>query len=180
MKIETYLASLPEDAEDLREDFALILKEAADLGLTEAEFAGVILALAYALKQTALIQMAELYAADKLSPEDRQAVQIALMVMARNNTYYRTLDLIADAEFAKFPAKFHTSAMQVIKVPKRQFEFYALSISMVNGCAECIKAHRKGLEKAGGTQAQAQLVLRLSAVLAAVAQLRLVQQLSGS
>jgi alkyl hydroperoxide reductase subunit D len=89
--------------------------------------------------------------------------------MAMNNIYYRFVHLVSAPDYKSMPAKLRMSVIGRPGVEKTDFELWSLAVSAINGCGMCVDAHERELRKAGvGTEA-VQAVVRIAAVVHAVA-----------
>jgi alkyl hydroperoxide reductase subunit D len=52
----------------------------------------------------------------------------------------------------------------------KDFEFYSLAVSVLNGCGMCVDSHVKQLEKHGMSPTQIQLAAKIAAVINSTAQ----------
>jgi lipoyl-dependent peroxiredoxin subunit D len=97
-----------------------------------------------------------------------EAAEAAAAIMAMNNVYYRSKDLLAQggvSGYEDLPARLR---MQVIAerrgAPQDDFELWCLVASAVNGCAGCLAAHERQLKAAGWTSEQVHDGLRIAAI----------------
>ena len=67
------------------------------------------------------------------------------------------------------PAKLRMNALTSHGADPLDFELWSLAVSAVNGCGMCIDAHEREVVKKGATKELVQNVVRLAAVVQAVA-----------
>lgn len=170
MSMEQLKESLPEYAKDIRLNLSQLFGNIGQSGLTEQQFYGTALALAYALKNQTLLEMLQEEGKDFLPLEIKQAAKIAATIMAMNNIYYRAAHLAEQPELTNMPAALRMNAMLNPGAPKLDFELFSLAISALNGCGMCIQAHIKQLLAHDLSMTGIQTSLRLAAVLNATDQ----------
>jgi len=137
--------------------------------LTDQQRWGALVATAIASRNGAVIQAIEAEAAAKLSPEALAAAKTAAAIMAMNNIYYRFVHLVGSEDYRTLPARLRMNALAKPGVDKADFELWSLAVSAVNACGRCITAHEKVLRETGTTPEQIQAVVRIAAVVQAVA-----------
>lgn len=168
MNIEQLQQSIPDFAKDIRLNISNLFGNSAQSGLTESQFYGTALAVAYSLNNRQVIRAIELSGAAHLQPEITQAAKTAATLMAMTNVYYRAVHLAENKELTTMPANLRMNAMMNPGVSKVDFELYSLAVSAVNGCGMCINAHVNQLLKHDITTGAIQSVLRLAAILNAL------------
>jgi alkyl hydroperoxide reductase subunit D len=72
-------------------------------------------------------------------------------------------------DYAKMPAKLRMNVMARPGVDKATFELWSLAVSAVNGCGMCMESHEHAVREHGLTTEQVQSVVRIAAVVHAVA-----------
>jgi alkyl hydroperoxide reductase subunit D len=85
-----------------------------------------------------------------------------------NNIYYRFTHLVG-GDYPKMPAKLRMNVMARPGVDKATFELWSLAVSAVNGCGMCMESHEHAVREHGLTTEQVQSVVRIAAVVHAVA-----------
>lgn len=169
MSIEQLKQSIPDYAKDIRLNVSNLFGNIAQTGLTESQFYGAVLAIAYSLKNKQILDAILAEGEAHITSELQQAAKIAATLMAMNNVYYRAIHLAGNKELSLLPANLRMSAMANPGVPKADFELFALAVSVLNGCGMCIHSHVAQLEDAGIAKAAIQSALRIAAVLNAMA-----------
>jgi alkyl hydroperoxide reductase subunit D len=86
-----------------------------------------------------------------------------------NNIYYRFVHLASAPEYGTMRAGLRMNAIGNPGVERADFELWSLAVSAINGCGMCIDAHEKELRKAGIRPEQVQAVVKIAAVVHAVA-----------
>lgn len=170
MSIENIKLQLPDYAKDIRLNLSHLFANRKQLGLTEKQFEGVVLAVAYSLKDPKLIKAMEEEIADTLQPELVFAAKTAATLMAMNNIYYRFIHLSEDKELATMPAQLRMNGLMTHGIDKMDFELFALAISSINGCGLCISSHVKQLLAHGCERWAIQSAIRIAASLNAALQ----------
>jgi alkyl hydroperoxide reductase subunit D len=178
MSLENLKNALPEYAKDLKLNLSNL---AAEPALTEQQRAGTFIVAALASPSPTVIEALAAEFAPKLAPaatrcgegssRDHGDEQYLLpaAIMAMNNIYYRFVHLVSAPDYKSMPAKLRMSVIGRPGVEKTDFELWSLAVSAINGCGMCVDAHERELRKAGvGTEA-VQAVVRIAAVVHAVA-----------
>ena len=168
MTIEKLLETVPDFAKDIRLNVNNLFTNLTQSGLTERQFYGIALAVAFSLKHDALIQAIQFEAGDALDQELIQASKLAAILMAMTNIYYRATHLAEDSELARMPANLRMNAMNNPGVPKIDFELFALAVSALNGCGMCISSHVKQMLSHDVGRLGIQSALRITATLNAM------------
>lgn len=165
MSIEQLKQAIPDFAKDIRLNVGNLFGNMAQSGLTETQFYGVALAVAYTLKDRRIIDAIKADGVLYITAELDHAVQTAAALMAMNNIYYRAIHLAENKELASLPANLRMNGMVNPGVPKADFELFALAVSAINGCGMCIHSHVKQLLEHELNKIAVQSVLRIAAVL---------------
>ncbi|MFA6303736.1 MAG: carboxymuconolactone decarboxylase family protein [Legionella sp.] len=166
MNIEQLQQSIPDFAKDIRLNVSNLFGNIAQSGLTESQFFGTALAVAYSLNDKQLIEA--LKQTGEFSDEVQQAAKTAATLMAMTNVYYRAIHLAENKELASMPANLRMNAIVNPGVPKIDFELYSLAVSAISGCGMCISTHVAQILKHDVDKMGVQTVLRLAATLNAV------------
>jgi alkyl hydroperoxide reductase subunit D len=163
MTIEQLKAELPDFAKDIKLNMSNLFGNIASLGLTESQFYGTCLAVAFSLKNQVVVNamLGEIHQAglEALTP----AAQTAATLMAMNNVYYRATHLAENKELATMPANLRMNGMLNPGVSKIDFELFALAVSAINGCGLCIQSHVAQLLQHDVTKITIQSALRIAA-----------------
>jgi alkyl hydroperoxide reductase subunit D len=168
MSIEQLKQDIPDFAKDARLNLSNLFGNISQSGLTEAQFYGVALAIAYSLREKKIVAAISDAGAAYITPELQQAAKIAATLMAMNNIYYRSIHLAEDKELSQLPANLRMNGMMNSGVSKVDFELFSLAVSALNGCGMCINAHVRQLAESEVSRIAIQSVLRIAAVLNAV------------
>lgn len=169
MSFEQLKQQVPDFAKDIRLNLSNLFGNMAQSGLSESQFYGTALAIAYSLKNKRIIDSLLTDGEAHLSFEVQEAAKIAATIMAMNNIYYRAIHLAENKELSLMPANLRMNAMTNSGVPRVDFELFALAVSSINGCGMCIHSHVKQLLEHEVSKVEIQTVLRLAAVLNALA-----------
>lgn len=169
MNIEQLKNSIGDYAKDIRLNLSLVMTEEGSFGLTQRQIYLIALSCSWALKNKNLIEALKAESELILSDNERLAAQSAAAIMAMNNIYYRFLHLVEDPDFARLPAKLRMNILANPGIDKADFELICLSISTLNGCGMCIKAHAQVLGKGQIAKESVQSAVRIAAVFNAVA-----------
>lgn len=165
MSIEQLKQAIPDFAKDIRLNVSNLFGNKAQTGLTETQFYGVALAVAYTLKDRRIIDAIQSDGALHITPELEHAVKTAAALMAMNNIYYRAIHLAENKELASLPANLRMNGMLNPGIPKADFELFALAVSAINGCGMCIHSHVKQLLEHELNKVAVQSALRIAAIL---------------
>ena len=166
MSIESVKERLPSYAKDIKLNLSNITGSTA---LNAQQVWGSALASALAARNAEVIAAVSDEAAAHLSPQAQEAAKAAAAIMAMNNIYYRSVHLLGDAELTKMPARLRMTVIANPGVDKLDFELWSLAVSAVNGCGMCLEAHAREVKAKGATREAIQDVLRIAAVVHAVA-----------
>jgi lipoyl-dependent peroxiredoxin subunit D len=166
MSIESLKERLPSYAKDIKLNLSNITGSTA---LNAGQVWGAVLASALAARNADVIAAVSSEAAQHLSPQAQDAAKAAAAIMAMNNIYYRSVHLLGDTELAKMPARLRMTVIANPGVDKLDFELWSLAVSAVNGCGMCLEAHAREVKAKGATREGIQDVLRIAAVIHAVA-----------
>ena len=89
--------------------------------------------------------------------------------MAMNNVFYRTRHLLSDHEYGTLRAGLRMNVIGNPGVDKVDFELWSFAVSAVNGCGACLDSHEKTLRQHGVSAQGVQSIVRIAAVVHAVA-----------
>jgi alkyl hydroperoxide reductase subunit D len=166
MSLDALRETIPAYARDLSLTLSSLEGETV---LTDQQKWGAFLAAAHAVGTGPVIRAVEQAAAEAgLSDEARTAARAAAAIMGMNNVYYRALHLMKNPEYRTLPARLRMNVIANPGVDKTDFEFWALTVSAVNGCGGCLDAHESELKKRGLSSVAIQSALRIAAVINAV------------
>ena len=159
---------LPAAAKDLRLNLSSVLRGEH---LNERQLYGTLVSCAFAARNAELLAAAEEEASGKLSDDDIALAKSVAATMGMNNVYYRFLHLVEDPEYGQMPARLRMQALggAADDEDKRDRELWALAVSAVNGCGQCIQAHEQTVRSHGGSKAMIHEAVRVASVVAASA-----------
>ena len=166
MSIESIKDALPAFARDLKLNLSSVV---AASELTPAQRWGAALSAAIAARNPELVAAIEADAAPHLDAAGRDAARAAAAIMAMNNVYYRFTHLVEDADYGRMPARLRMTVIGNPGVPHLDFELWSLGVSAINGCGMCMAAHARAVTEKGGSKEAVQAVVRIAAVVHAVA-----------
>ncbi|MDH5723344.1 MAG: carboxymuconolactone decarboxylase family protein [Alphaproteobacteria bacterium] len=166
MSIESIKSQIPDYAKDIKLNLSSL---ANDESLTQAQIWGCFYASAYATGNANLIQAIEAETETKLSEAEKNAAKSAAAIMAMNNVYYRFAHLAKNKEYQTMPAKLRMNVIGNPGVDKKDFELWAMAVSVINGCGMCIDAHEAALRNEGMSSSDIQMAARIASVTNAVA-----------
>jgi alkyl hydroperoxide reductase subunit D len=156
---------LPDHARDLRMNLGVITSSTM---LTSQQAWGTALAAAVTARNAEVV--AAIAADAQLSPEAAAAARGAAAIMGMSNIYYRFQYLMGDGSaYAQLPARLRMQLMGNPGVGHVDFELWCLAASLITGCDKCVQAHETTVRDRGGTTEQVQDVVRIAAVIHAVA-----------
>lgn len=161
MSLDALRDLLPAYAKDLSLNLSSL---AAETTLGDQQKWGCILASAHAVGVGPVVRAVEAAADAHLSPEAKGAAKAAAAIMGMNNTYYRSLHLMKNQEYATIPARLRMNILANPGAPKLDFELWSTAVSAINGCGACLDAHEAELRRHGATAVQVQAALRIAAV----------------
>lgn len=166
MSIDNLKNKIPDYAKDIKLNLSSIAGEET---LNPQQLWGTMLASAIASRNETVLAEIAAEAAQHLSPEAQNAAKAANAVMAMNNIYYKFISMMKSADYAGMPPKLRMNVIANPGVEKADFELWALSVSVINGCAGCVKSHEKSLRELGVSQEQIQTAIRIAAIVHAAA-----------
>ncbi|WP_207459173.1 carboxymuconolactone decarboxylase family protein [Azospirillum sp. SYSU D00513] len=166
MSIDALRGTLPDYAKDLKLNLSTVLTSP---NLTPQQAWGTAVASAIASRNDALIKAVAADAVAHLEPAAFNAAKAAAAIMGMNNIYYRFVHLSGHPDFKTLPARLRMNIIGNPGVDKLDFEMWSLGVSAVNGCGMCIEAHEREVLGKGATKEAVQDVVRIAAVLHAVA-----------
>lgn len=170
MTLEALKDSLGDFSKDIKLNIGSILSPEGAPDLTQNQIYGIALASAYATKDKPIIEALKAEAAGTLSESELNAAKASSTIMGMNNIYYRFVHLVQDKEYGKMPARLRMNVIASPGIAKVDFELYSLAVSAINGCGMCMEAHVTEVIKAGVSRLGVQSVIRIAAVVNALAQ----------
>lgn len=169
MTIEQLKNKLLDSAKDIKLNLSNVLTEQGAPDLNKNQIAGIALASAYSIKNSALIAAVLSEVQTTLSGAEINAAKSAATIMAMNNIYYRFIHLAKDQDLSSMPANLRMSVIGNPGIDKINFELNCLAVSAINGCGMCIEAHTHTLIKNGVSKLAIQSSVRIASVLNAAA-----------
>ncbi len=168
MSIESLKSALPDYARDLKLNLSGVLTQPS---LSAAQTWGTALASAIAARNPAVVRAVAAEAAQHLDATGLRAAKTAAAIMAMNNVYYRFTHLVQASapDYRTLPARLRMNGLTGHGADPLDFELWCLAVSAINGCGMCIEAHEHEVVKKGATKEQVQAVVRIAAVVQAVA-----------
>ena len=166
MSLDALRESLPAYAKDLSLNLSSLAGETL---LNDQQKWGTFVACAYAVGSGPVIKAIEASAREAgLADAAFEGAKAAAAIMAMNNTYYRSLHLMANQEYRTLPARLRMTVIGDPGVDKLDFEMWCTAVSAINGCGMCLDAHEAALKKHGVANTAIQATLRIAAVVNAV------------
>jgi alkyl hydroperoxide reductase subunit D len=153
-------------------DLYITLKTAIETNeLGKKQIWGSVLASAIASRNIAFTKSIIKYAKEYLNDDEVEAVNSAAAIMALNNKYWRFWYLADDLDYLNIP---HQLSDEAIHPPSENvsvidYECWQLAVSVINGCAGCVKVHSRALLKNGFTKEKVLSIVRIASVIYAIA-----------
>ena len=166
MSIDALKTRLPDYAKDLKLNLGSVLTTSS---LSPLQAWGTAVAAAYACRNAEVTQAIISDAAAHLDAQNLTAAKAAGAIMGMNNIYYRFVHLADNKEYSKMPARLRMNIIANPGAAKVDFELWSLAASAVNGCGMCIDAHEHEVMQKGASRENVQDVVRIAAVIHAVA-----------
>jgi lipoyl-dependent peroxiredoxin subunit D len=166
MSLEALKTKLPDYAKDLKLNLSTL---AAEPSLTEQQRAGAFIASALASRNADVTAALIAEFAPRLSAEALTATKAAASIMAMNNIYYRFTHLVAAPDYKTMQAKLRMNVLAKPGVEKVDFELWSIAVSAINGCGMCLDSHERVVREHGVSAEAVQAVVRIAAVVHAVA-----------
>jgi len=174
--LQTIKDRIPDYAKDLRLNLDAVINRSS---LTPALAAGAAVAAAFAAKSPALV--AALQDDSALEPRHREAALTAAALMGMNNVWYPFVEMAAEPELKTLRPELRMNAYASHGgVDRTSFELYALAASIVGKCEFCVQSHYRLLRENGFTTQQLRDVGRIAAVVNAVAQVLVIEQIDAT
>ncbi len=169
MSLPELKSAIPDYAKDLRLNIDSVLSEGGAPSLTSKQIGLIVLASAIASRHEPLVTALANEAAKTASAQELSGARTAAAIMAMNNVYYRFTHLVSDPEYPTLRAGLRMNAMANPGCDKIDFELCSLAVSAINGCGMCMDSHEKTLRKHDVSAQTVQSVVRIAAVVHAVA-----------
>lgn len=157
---------IPDYAMDLKKNLQLLAEETI---LTPQQKAGAFLVAAMASRNAKVTEALFAEYAKVLSPSALSAVGTIASIMPVYNLYYRFAGLSKVEEYEDMPLKLRLSSLAKTQIPDLDKELWIVTVSAVNACALCIQSHEPAAREAGAKAEQIQAVVRIAAVIYAIA-----------
>ena len=126
-----------------------------------------LLALAVAINEkneNLKLAFTQLAATEGTSEEEITELYALVSLMNVNNIFYRFRHFTDKEYYNNTPASIKMSIMMNPVLGKEFFELASLTVSAINGCEMCVKAHEESVLKHGATEARIYDAIRLTAV----------------
>ena len=169
MQLDAIKAAIPAYAKDLRLNLESVLSEGGAPGLSLKQISAVALASAIGARNASLTQAIASFAAGHLDATEIDGARSAAAMMGMTNIYYRFTHLVANKEYETLRASLRMNVMANPGIEKIAFEAASLAVSAVNGCGACLDSHEKTLRQHGVSAQGVQSIVRIAAVIHAVA-----------
>lgn len=165
MMIDRLKDRLPEHARDLRMNLSVITSSAM---LTAQQAWGAALAAAVTARNTEVVTAIAHDA--PLSQTAADAARGAAALMSMSNVYYRFQHVMGDdSAYAQLPARLRMQLLGNPGVSYVDFGLWCIAASVIGGGDQYIRDHESAVRDHGGTIEQIQDVVRIAAVVHAVA-----------
>lgn len=165
MSLDELKSALPDYAKDLRLNLGSVID---DSGLSRQQLWGTVLVCAIASRSPRVLRELAPEARANLSAEAYTAARSAAAFMAMNNVFFRTRHLLSDPEYGKLRAGLRMNVIGDPGVEKVDFELWALAVSAINGCGDCLDSHEQALRRAGVDRETIQEAFKIASVVQAV------------
>lgn len=133
MTIEKLKETIPDFAKDIRLNLSNLFGNRAQSGLTESQFYGTAMAVAFSLKDKLIMSAIMNDGEAHMSFELKHAAKIAATLMAMNNIYYRAMHLSKNTDLMAMPANLRMNGILNPGVAQIDFELFSLAVSALNG-----------------------------------------------
>lgn len=147
MNLEDLKSQIPDYAKDTRINLGTAFSRESFPALSEVQQYGLLLATALTVGSEKLKNAVLEAGAAVLTDADIRGAHSAASIMAMNNVYYKSMQLLNDPELAQLPARLRMTVIGNPGISKVDFELYCLAVSAINGCGACLKAHSNELVK---------------------------------
>lgn len=177
MDLEQIRDSLPAVAADIKLNLQMVMSSTT---LTPAQSWGVAVATATAARnpvlRDAVIDAARQalgqHAGERGTAYSAAVIDDALAaatLMAMNNVYYRFRHLVGKDGYSTKPPRLRMNRLAKIATNKADFELYSLSVSAINNCEMCVRAHEKVVTEHGISEEAVHDAIRIAATINAAA-----------
>ena len=164
--IESLTGEICEPARDIKLNLQSVLQSQA---LTPAQRWGVAIASAAAVRHHELRDALVVAARAEVDGAVVDDALAAAALMAMNNVYYRFRHMVGKPSYAEKPARLRMNRLVQPASNKLDFELFALAVSAINGCENCIRAHEQAVIAGGMTEDQVNDAVRIAATVNAAA-----------
>lgn len=145
--VDAQLATLPEDAKDLRMNLRSLLDD-ANIGLAHRYGTAIAVATALGAKNLRDALTSDARAAGVTDGTIADATAAAA-IMGMTNVYYRFRHLVGDPAYEALPPRLRMQRLAAPKSTRDDLELFALAVSAANNCEFCVKSHDKKLRDNG-------------------------------
>ncbi len=166
------IARLPVYASDLKANFeALVVRrEQQPEALTANLCWGTLVAAAMVSGSAELTRAVVADAVGQMTPEALDAAKTAAAMMTLTNNFYRHHALTGDAELKEMRGGLRQDRLRGLERGDGiEFKLWCVAVSVLNACPDCVQANERGAIEAGATPGQIAGVLRLGALVRALA-----------
>lgn len=170
MTIEDIKSALPAYAYDMKNNLGNILNEEGCPGLSQKQIALVAVAAALSTPSQKLITATLNFVKPLLSEKELDGAKTAHAIMSMTNIYYRFLHVSDNKEYKRMPPKLEMKAEATPGISKMDFHLASIGVSSINFCKACIDYHELAARRMGVSAEGIQSVVRIAAVMNAVAQ----------
>ncbi|HME71495.1 MAG TPA: carboxymuconolactone decarboxylase family protein [Myxococcota bacterium] len=95
--------------------------------------------------------------------------EAAAALMSMTNIYYRFRHLIGKPGYSEKQARLRMNRLAKATTSKTDLELFCLTVSAINGCEVCLRAHEKAVLDGGLSEDQVHDAVRIAAVVHAAA-----------
>jgi lipoyl-dependent peroxiredoxin subunit D len=155
--------ALPATAADISRNLERVLSDASSLNARQRW--GVALASAYASRSPKLSAALVAEIADPALIED---AQVAAVLMAQNNVFFRFRHLLAKPSYRAHHSRLAMSRRSEV-ANRADYELFALAVSAIHACESCIRHHEQAALELGLREEQANDAVRIASVVHAAA-----------
>lgn len=164
--LEQLRSAIPDAAKDVRLNLQAVLRGGS---LSEPQRWGVATAAAVAARHPRLREAVLAAAAAASGSAVVEDAKAAAALMAMNNVYYRFRHMVGKPVYREKPAGLRMNRIMQPATNRTDFELMALSVSAINGCEMCVRAHEKTVTEGGLTPDQVNDAVRIAATIYAAA-----------
>ena len=172
MTLFEVVAGLPDYASDLQANFeALVVRrEQQPEALSASLCWGTLVAAAMIAGSAELTRAIVADSAGQMSAEALEAAKTAATMMTLTNNFYRHHALTAALELKELRGGLRQDRLRGLeRAGGVEFNLWCVAVSVLNACSDCVQANERGAIAAGATPGQIAGVLRLGALVRAIA-----------